>query len=69
MLAPTRRAAIVGQGGGFCGGRRLQVVVGELSGAVDRDGEEGSRPGFVFGASRNLAAQRNLQLKADATHV
>ena len=38
MLAPTRRAAIVGQGGRFLGVRRLQVVVGELGGAVDVDG-------------------------------
>ncbi len=38
MLAPTRRAAIVGRGSRFCGGRRLQVVVGELGGAVDGDG-------------------------------
>ena len=38
MLAPTMRAANVGQGGGFCGGRRLQVVVGEFGGAVDGDG-------------------------------
>ncbi len=38
MLTPTKRAANVGKGGGFCGGRRLQVVVGELGRAVDVDG-------------------------------
>ena len=38
MLAPTKRAAIVGQSGRFCGARRLQVVVGELGSAVDGDG-------------------------------
>ena len=38
MLAPTRRAAIVGRGDGFCGVGRLQGVVGELGGAVDGNG-------------------------------
>ena len=37
MLTPTRRAAIVGRGGRFWAGRRLQVVDGALGGAVDGD--------------------------------